>query len=490
MEPKKTWFRKPKKIASKYWIFNIIFLVVSLFSFIIINYLAFFLNLKNINFFEKSQSWVLKNILSQNPEINETLLLAKNILQWSWNIFSDKQKIENLVSLYQKNKKNFEKYFPSYSDANKFFSDILENKQEVFELAWEKKPQTFIVLLMNASEKRPAWGFYWSFIETSLSGWRLSWQLHDSYWIRSLDQTWVVLDSAVEKYIPSKKINFIGWNEFGFSDIDWKNILQIYSQVFPEKNIAWVIFLNSDLIQNFLPWYEFKHIEWEFVNASIDLISWKFEAEKKKLYRWDASSYIGENMNYLAKQWIKNFSSLKNYIKVYIPNASSWLNQVLEKNWFENKFDENFLYSFDYNDSFSKIDKFVDKKIYLYQDENLLGLYTWEKIQLVIDWKKLKWKYSLEIFYFLNVPAWYEKYISSLEKKYNISLTQREKHIMGLEYTWAYRSTLVWSWISFATTDTKNFDSFQLYWKDYFYFYTSWEGNRKYKSYKINLDIK
>ena len=132
MEPKKTWFRKPKKIASKYWIFNIIFLVVSLFSFIIINYLAFFLNLKNINFFEKSQSWVLKNILSQNPEINETLLLAKNILQWSWNIFSDKQKIENLVSLYQKNKKNFEKFFPSYSDANKFFSDILENKQEVF----------------------------------------------------------------------------------------------------------------------------------------------------------------------------------------------------------------------------------------------------------------------------------------------------------------------------------------------------------------------
>lgn len=481
----KIGFRRPK-VWSKYWIFNIIFLVVSVFCFVLINYLAFFLNLKNINFFEKTDSWVLKNILNQNPEINQLLQWVRVILQSSWNIFSDKQKIENLVNTYQNNQPKFEKFFPQFWESNKFLSQLLQDQSNIFQLLWEKQTQTYIILLMNDSEARPAGWFYWSFIEANLSWWHLDWKLHDSYWIKSLDNTWVNLDQAVKPYIPSQKINFIGWNEFGFSDIDWKNILQIYQQVFPEKNVAWVVFLNSQLIKRFLPWYEKKHIEWEFVNASIDLISWKFEAEKKKLYRNDASSYISENINTLAKESIKNFSSLKNYIKVYSPNT--WLNEVLEKNWFVYKFDENNLYVFDYNDSFSKIDKFVARKIYLYSWENLLAVWEWESLPLVYEWKKLKWNYKVQIFYFLNVPNWYENYISSLEKKYNIALTARERHIMWLTYQWAFRTTLVWSWINYSSSFDS--DSFSLYWKDYFYFRPSWEWNRKFKSYEIKLQIK
>jgi len=93
--------------------------------------------------------------------------------------------------------------------------------------------------------------------------------------------------------LPDRKIGFIAGNKFGFSDIDGKNLKDLYELMFTKTYEMWkvqqtmqpdlyekllgqdikgVSFVRSDMFEKLLPGFRNKVRERQFLNASIDLI--------------------------------------------------------------------------------------------------------------------------------------------------------------------------------------------------------------------------
>ncbi len=65
----------------------------------------------------------------------------------------------------------------------------------------------------------------------------------------------------------------------------------LYEKVL-NQNIKGIIFIRSDLLANFFPNFKQKEREWQFLNASIDLIRKEVRGNKKELYIKEIKQYF------------------------------------------------------------------------------------------------------------------------------------------------------------------------------------------------------
>jgi hypothetical protein len=114
-------------------------------------------------------------------------------------------------------------------------------------------------------------------------------------------------------FLPDRKIGFIAGNKFGFSDIDGKNLKDLYELMFNKTFEMWkvqqtmqpdlynkllhqdikgVVFIRSDLLESFFTKIKKKVQERQFLNASVDLIRKEVRGNKKELYIKEIKQYV------------------------------------------------------------------------------------------------------------------------------------------------------------------------------------------------------
>ena len=229
-------------------------------------------------------------------------------------------------------------------------------------------------------------------------------------------------------------------------DYDISKVKEMYSwdqrKLLHNKHIKWVIFLNSNLLSDLLPWFEDKMREWQFINASIDIIRWEVRGNKKELYIKEVLDYFFNNSTTIAKNLINNRDEVlnKRYIQVYLSDmfVSNEFREMLRKNNLNTAFEWGKIYAWDVNIANNKSDDFLTKRLKLYSS-------TWELIAsqqneiLTLNGLPV-WNYQLVIDYYFFVPESYRNYIHWLENKYGIQITTREEWILVISpvnfYDW------------------------------------------------------
>lgn len=206
----------------------------------------------------------------------------------------------------------------------------------------------------------------------------------------------------------------------------------LYTKVL-NQNIKGVIFIRSDLLEDFFPTFKQKAREREFLNASIDLIRKETRGNKKELYIKEIKEYFNNQKGNILKNVINRFNEITNrqYITMYFSNVSSGFNDILIRHNLTNIFDPNYAYFRDTNVSYNKIDGFVTKHIQIMNDHDMMVKDSKEDIIDISDLKD--GNYTIDIYYKFSIPEFYPEFIKSLEKKYDIQITDREMAILGLK---------------------------------------------------------
>lgn len=206
----------------------------------------------------------------------------------------------------------------------------------------------------------------------------------------------------------------------------------LYTKVL-NQNIKGVIFIRSDLLEDFFPTFKQKAREREFLNASIDLIRKETRGNKKELYIKEIKEYFNNQKGNILKNVINRFNEITNrqYITMYFSNVSSGFNDILIRHNLTNIFDPNYAYFRDTNVSYNKIDGFVTKHIQIMDDHDMMVKDSKEDIIDISDLKD--GNYTIDIYYKFSIPEFYPEFIKSLEKKYDIQITDREMAILGLK---------------------------------------------------------
>ena len=443
---------------------NKTFLILIFFSFV---FFAFYSKITNL-VFNKDKIDVFKEDLQQiafyfkpfDDKLSDFLLkldfIVKDYIDWK-NILNTREKEIEDMRWYIRTNKDYltNLWFSKYEWLFDFLSNLRWHKTEIFELLWKNKEYNYLVILQNTNESRPNWWFFGSFAFITVANWQLKeLEIVDSYYPDYVAYKTYIPAPEWAVFIPEKQIWFLSANKFWFTDIDWKNIKLIYEKAFNEtydmekikktinpdlypkllhKNIKWVIFVRTDFFEEIMPNLTEKIWERQFVNANIDIIRWEIKWNKKELYIKEVKDYFNNNKFKIAKDIINNFQEIldKKMINIYLSNVSDSLNNFLKESNLTNIYNTWFIYSWDSNNSFNKSDWFVTKNIQI-QDE------FWKIIidvnTDIVDIKNLNpGKYTMNIIYNLNVPEYYKNYIYSLEKKYNIKMTEREHWILALK---------------------------------------------------------
>ncbi len=384
--------------------------------------------------------------------------IVQSYMKWE-NIFKTKKPEIEEVRYYIINNQNYlsSLWFQRYKSLMWFLSDLYDHRAEVYELLWENHTYNYLIPLQNGNEKRPNWWFFGSFAFVTLSWWH----------IENLE----VIDSYLADYIAPKsrmplperysntfweyQLWFVAGNKFWFTDMDWKNLKIMYEKAFNEdyemdkvkemysgrqrkllhnKYIKWVIFLDSNLLEELLPWFSDKMREWQFINASIDIIRWEDRWNKKELYIAEVLDYFFNNSTTIAKNLVNNRDEVlnKRYIQIYLSDmfVSQWFRDMIARNNFNTRFLWWKIYARDVNIANNKSDDFLTKRLKLYSS-------TWELITsqqnevLSLEWLPVG-EYQLVIDYYFFVPESYRNFIRWLEQKYEIQLTPREEGILVL----------------------------------------------------------
>lgn len=387
--------------------------------------------------------------------------IIKSYSKWD-NIFTTKEKEINFCREYiVKNKEYLKKiWFANYEKIIDLFSDLKVYQKDFFELLGKNKSFNYLVILQNTNEKRPNGWFFGSFAFIKVyEGHIKTLEIIDSYYPDFIAyKTRIIAPERTAPFLPDRKIGFIAGNKFGFSDIDGKNLKDLYELMFNKtyemrkvqqtmqpdlynkllhQDIKGVIFIRSDLLEVFFTNFKQKVQERQFLNASIDLIRKEVRGNKKELYIKEIKQYFDNQKFNIIKDVINRFDEIANkqLITMYFSNISTGLNAVLTKHNITNIFDPNYIYFRDTNVSYNKIDGFITKHI---QINDAQGMIQKESKSDIIDIHDLKnGKYTINIYYKFSIPDYYPTLIKDFEKKYEVQITDREMAILGLK-SWLY----------------------------------------------------
>jgi len=443
------------------------FFIYSLLFLIFFRGFSIYSNITNILFWWSTLDIFTKDLqtlsiyfLPIDKEVSHELYILDTIVQsyMKWeNIFKTKKSEIEEVWYYIINNQNYlsSLWFQRYESLMKFLSDLYNHRAEVYELLWENHTYNYLVPLQNGNEKRPNWWFFWSFAFVSLSWWHIqNLEIIDSYLADYIaPKSRINLPLWYTKYFWEKQLWFVAGNKFWFTDMDWKNLKILYEMAFNKdyemnrvkemyrweqwkllhnKEIKWVIFLDSNLLEELLPWFSDKMREWQFINASIDIIRGEDRGNKKELYIAEVLDYFFKNSSTIAKNLINNRDGVidKRYIQIYLSDmfVSKEFRDMIAMNNLNTRFQWWKIYARDVNIANNKSDDFITKRLKLYSS-------TWQLITsqqneiLSLEWLPV-WEYQLVIDYYFFVPEVYSNFIHWLEKKYDIQLTQREKWIL------------------------------------------------------------
>jgi hypothetical protein len=205
-------------------------------------------------------------------------------------------------------------------------------------------------------------------------------------------RTRIVAPSRTSPFLPDNKIGFIAGNKFGFTDVDGKNLKDLYELMFGKtfdmakvqktmqpdlynkllyQNIKGVIFVRSDLLEKILPGFKQKIRERQFLNAAVDLIRKQDLGNKKELYIKEVTQYFNSQKMNILKNLINGFGEITNnqYLTMYFSNVSQEFYGLLAKNKLFNVFSPQNMYFRDMNASYNKVDGFVSKDIQIRDKE-------------------------------------------------------------------------------------------------------------------------
>ena len=475
MSKKQFWIEEISKKRNgvpliQFFIYSLLFLICfrgfSLYS----NITNILFSWSALDIFTKDLQTLSVYFLPIDKEVSHELYtldwIVQSYMKWE-NIFKTKKPEIEEVWYYVINNQNYlsSLWFQRYESLMKFLSDLYDHRAEVYELLWENHTYNYLIPLQNWNEKRPNWWFFGSFAFVTLSWWH----------IEKLE----VIDSYLADYIaPSSRINlpwrysqcfwekqlwFVAWNKFWFTDMDWKNMKTLYEKAFNSeydmnrvremysgeqwkllhnKYIKWVIFLDSNLLTELLPWFTDKMREWQFINASIDIIRGEVRWNKKELYIAEVLDYFSKNATTLAKNLINNRDEVlnKRYIQIYLSDmfVSREFRLMLRKNWLNTAFEWWKIYARDVNIANNKSDDFLTKRLRLYSSDG--ELITSQQNEILELNGLPVGEYQLVIDYYFFVPEWYRTFIRWLEEKYGIQITPREEWILVLKpvnhYDW------------------------------------------------------
>lgn len=198
------------------------------------------------------------------------------------------------------------------------------------------------------------------------------------------------------------------------------------------KTIDGVIFIRSDLMEFLVPDIKVKLREWQFVNATIDIIRGSNQSHKKQIYIQQVTEFFEKQKFNIAKSFMKYFPEIthRGLIQVYLPKASTGLQHIIDEAGLRSRFDEEKIFVRDSNLSYNKIDQFLNKNMQIIDGSgNVLSSSDEDKISI----KNLKsGKYTLRVQYSIDVPQYYHRVISGFVEQYKIKLTPREIYILGL----------------------------------------------------------
>ncbi len=444
------WFRKPKNSSflSRFNIGFIIFLVV---PYLLFSYIS---TIQKTVFADENQ-WLFEQ------EIGDLALLASTYDPRSASVLLSMDRIskgygkENFLETYQWDIENVLQYLSNNPDKFKqlwlqeyapfidFMTELSTYKEDLFSLLGKEKKQTYIIALQNTAEKRPNGWFFGSFILLSLKDAKIvEMKIIDSYvpWLEKPGISIPAPDRSAPFLGEDNKITFLASNKFWFTDIDGKNIKRLYDLTY-QDDIRGVLFLQSKMFAELLPWFQKLLWEWQFKNATIDLIRWQALPNKKELYFDGVNEYIKNNKKGIITAMIKHFPTIqeKRFIQWHFARVSPWFNTLLQKEKLQTVYNSDNLYLWDYNSSFNKIDTFVHKTMSLEHENKIVA----EVANDIIPIDSLDpGTYMLNIQYMLSIPQSYNTFIESLATQYGIWLNSREKHILALFPEWSTRGVL------------------------------------------------
>ncbi|MCF7835054.1 DUF4012 domain-containing protein [Candidatus Gracilibacteria bacterium] len=455
------------------WIY--IFFLVFCFSIF-----SFYSNVTNL-VFSKDKIDVFKEDLNQisfyfwnfDRSVSEFLLDLDEVVQdyvEGDNVMITREKEIDEIWLYVKKHRDYlgKLGFSNYNYLMDFVAKAWNYKQEIFTLLGKDQPFNYLVLLENTNEKRPNGGFFGSFAFIRVNQGHIeTLEIVDSYYPDFIAyNTRLRVPNWSTAFLSDPQIGFISANKFGFSDVDGKNIKDLYEKMFNEtydmakvektmapdlydkllhKYIKGVIFIRSDLIEKLMPGIKEKIWERQFLNASVDLIRNEVRGNKKEIYIKEVKDFFNQNKELLTKNFVNQFQDIldKNMFSIYLSNVSTGLSAFVKSTNLQTVFSTDNIYAWDTNNSFNKVDGFVSKKI---QIKNTIGDVLLESNTDVINIKDLpQGIYDMKILYTLSIPQEYFDFIASLEKKYGITLTDREQSILALKPA-VYEPDLVKKW--------------------------------------------
>ena len=426
--------------------------------------------------------------------------IVQSYVKWE-NIFKTKKSEIEEVRYYVINNQNYlsSLWFQRYESLMKFLSDLYDHRAEVYELLWENHTYNYLIPLQNWNEKRPNGWFFGSFAFVTLSGWHIeNLEVIDSYLADYIaPKSRIRLPDWYSQYFGEYQLWFVAGNKFWFTDMDWKNMKILYEKAFNEdyemdkvremysseqrrllhnKYIKWVVFIDSNLLTELLPWFKDKMREWQFINASIDIIRGEVRWNKKELYINEVLDYFFKNSTTIAKNLINNRDEVldKRYIQIYLSDmfVSQEFRDMIARNNLNTRFEWWKIYARDVNIANNKSDDFLTKWLRLYSS-------TWELITTqqneVISLADLPvGDYQLVIDYYFFVPESYRIFIRWLEQKYGIGITPREEWILVLrpvnhydwnpERLWREKWMVYYPWnvkITSVQWDVENVNYFQ-----------------------------
>lgn len=455
-----------KKTLKYYMQFvRIPFLVITFLTFTVF---AFYHNVTSIVFSENKID-IFKEDLQQiaiyfwtiDRDFSNFLITLDDIVEsyndWENILITKTDEIEKTRQYMYENKDYLKGlWFDNYTTVLDFVADARKYKDELFTLLGKDKPQNYLVMLQNSNEKRPNGWFFGSFAFVTVYQARIQdLKIVDAYYPDYIAK-WTKLEAPdwTSSFLPERTISFVAANKFWFTDMDGVNIKKLYELMFNERYstkklqevmdptfyewllnsyIKWVVFIQTDLLEFLIPWFTQRIWERQFVNASIDLIRWEERWNKKEQYISEVNDFFGKNQGTIIKNLINRFPEVlpKNLIHVYLSNVSGGFNGLIQKRWLTNVYSSDFIYARDTNDSYNKIDNFIQKQIQILNQNNEILVDTnVDKINIA----ELKnGTYTLKIIYTLNVPENYVNRIRELETKYEITLTEREETILWIK---------------------------------------------------------